>query len=262
MKDIQLNKLDASQRKLLQYGVILILVLFLGIYFFVNWKDTSLVGNNEVYLEDSKLQVFNDSYIFTGYPDRILVHYPYFLLIQANKPLTTIYNLETKQKEKEVNDILLDYYDGHIVYNRKETYFNDKSLGEYCDAAFIKESDEILCITKQSRNFVDNRLISINPETPNLWKRIYQSDNLLTTVSVINNDLYVGEINFETKQNYVAVNEQVTPVETTVNMIYEMGEKPYFASFKSELNDNAQSYYLIENGQVRKQEGNRIYFFK
>ncbi len=262
MKDVHLNKLDASQRRLLQYGVILILVLFLVVYFFVNWKDTSPVGKNKVYLEDNQLHIFDDTYTFNGYPDRILVHYPYFLLIQANKPLTTIYNLESQQKEKEINDILLDYYDENIVYNRKETYFNDKNLGQYCDVAFIKDSDEILCITKQSRNFVDNRLISINPEMPNLWKRVYESDNLLTSVSVINNNLYVGEINFEAKQNYLTVNEQVTPVEIPVNMVYEMGGKPYLVSFKSELNDNTQSYYLIENGRIMKQEGNRIYFFK
>jgi len=260
MKDIQLNKLDASQRRLLQFGVILILLLFLGMYFFIKQKDT-LFGNNEVTLENSKLQVFNDTYTFSGYPDRILVHYPYFIFVQANKSLTIVYNLETKQKEKEINDILLDYYDGNIIYNKKETYFNDKNLGEYCDAAFIKKSDEILCITKQSQNYIDNMLININPETPNLWKRDYQSDNVLTTVSIINNDLYVGEINFETKQNYLTVNEQTIPVETPVNMIYEMEGKPYFTSLKSELSEN-NVYYQIENDQIIKQVGNKIYFFK
>ncbi len=260
MKDIQLNKLDASQRRLLQIGVILILLLFLGMYFFIKQKDT-LFGNNEVTLENSKLQVFDDAYTFNGYPDRISVHYPYFIFVQANKSLTIVYNLETKQKEKEINDILLDYYDGNIVYNKKETYFNDKNLGEYCDAAFIKKSDEILCITKQSQNYIDNMLININPETPNLWKRDYQSDNVLTTVSVINNDLYIGEINFETKQNYLTVNEQTIPVETPVNMIYEMGEKPYFASFKSELNQNSSSWYLIGD-KIMRQENNSIFLYK
>lgn len=111
---------------------------------------------------------------------------------------------------------------------------------------------------------MDNRLISINPETPNLWKRLYQSDNILTTVSVINDDLYIGEINLETKQNYLTINENIIPVDTPVNIIYEMGEKPYFASFKSALNDSAM-YYQIENNTVIqevKKDRNLIFFFK
>ena len=74
MKNIELNKFDVNQRRLLQFGVILILVLFLGAYFFLQWKDKSLLGSNEVYLEDTQLHVFNDTYTFNGYPDRILVH--------------------------------------------------------------------------------------------------------------------------------------------------------------------------------------------
>jgi len=261
MKNIVLNKFDANQRRLLQIGVILILILFLSAYFFMQWKDKSLLGNNGVYLEETQLHVFNDTYTFNGYPDRILVHYPYFIYIQGNKPLTTIYNLETKKKEKEVNEILLDYYKGNIVYNKKETYFNDKNLGEFCDSAFIKKSDEILCITKQSQNYIANMLININPETPNLWKRDYQSDNVLTTVSVINGELYLGEINFETKQNYLTVNGQTIPVETPVNMIYEMGGKPYFVSLKGTLNQN-NSFYRIDSDKIEKAEDNKVILYK
>ncbi len=261
MKNITLNTFNKDQRRLLQIGVILILVLFLVAYFFFHREATQIIGNNEVSLENSQLKVFNDTYTFDGYPDRILIHYPYFILVQGNKPLTIIYNLETKKKEKEVKDVLLDYYDGNILYNRKETYFNDKSLTEYCDAAFIKESNEILCITKWSRDSVDNLLLSIDPEKPNLARNIYQSDNILATVSVINDDLYVGEINFETKQSYLSINEKALPVENIVSLIYQIDGKPYFASFKSELNDNTASYYSIDNGQIIKHDGNKIIFF-
>ncbi|MCR4329577.1 MAG: hypothetical protein NUV65_03450 [Candidatus Roizmanbacteria bacterium] len=262
MKDIKLNNLDANQRRLLQIGVILILVLFLGLFYLFSRKSTPVVESNGVYLEDSKLQVFNDTYEFTGYPDKILFHYPYFILVQGNKPLTTIYNLETREKVKEIQDVILDYYDENVVYNRKETFYNDKSLGEFCDSAFIKSTSEILCITKQSQNYADNRLISINPETPNLWKRLYQSDNILTTIAVINDDLYIGEINFESKQNYLTVNENTITVDTPVNMIYEMGGKPYFGSFRSELNNNTVSSYLIESNHIKKQAVNKIYISK
>lgn len=260
MKDIHLNNLDTNQRKILQIGVIGILLLFLVLYFVLN-KNNPATGNNEVYLKNSTLHVFSDTYPFNGYPDRITVHSPYFIYVQGNKPLTTVYNLETKRKEKEIQDILLDYYDGNIVYNRKETYFNNKNLGEFCDSAFIESNTQVLCITKQSQNYVDNMLIDINPESPNLWKRVYQSDNILTTVSVINDTLYVGEINFETKQNYLTVNGQTIPVETPVNMIYEMNGVPYFASTKSATNEE-NIYYQIDGDTINKEVHGKIFFYK
>ena len=134
-------------------------------------------------------------------------------------------------------------------------------MGEYCDAAFIKSEQNFLCITKQSRDFVDNMLIDIDPDKPNLWVRVYESDNVLTTASVINGDMYIGEINFETKQNYITVNAQTIPVETPVNLIYQMNGEPYFASFKSELNNNKQSYDSIVDDKIMKREG-KILFYK
>lgn len=249
MKNISLNSLNSNQRKMLQIGVVILLAIFLILYFFFQLNGAT--KHNEVSLEGSKLQVFEDIYIFNGYPDKILIHYPYFLLVQAEKPLTIVYNLETKQKEKEVKDVLLDYYKGNIVYNKKDSYLNDKNLGEFCDNAFIKSTKEVLCITKRSRDSVDNMIISINPEKPNLWKRVYQSDNILTAVSVIDNNLYVGEINFKTKQNYLTVNGQSYPIDNIVSIIYPLEGIPYFASFQSILNGNKEAYYKIEyNGAI------------
>ncbi len=251
MKDIELNKFDTNQRRTLQIGVVLALVLFLGVFFLLSRKNTPItIQNKEIVLEDTKLQVFNDTYEFKGYPDKILFHYPYFIFVQGNKPLTIIYNIETREKVKEIQDVILDYYDENIVYNRKETFYNDKNLGEFCDSAFIKSSSEILCITKQSQNYADNRLISINPETPNLWKRLYQSDNILTTVSVIKDDLYIGEINLETKKNYLTINENTMEIDSPVSLIYEITGKPYFASFRNALNPQ-QIYYSLEDQPQR-----------
>lgn len=257
MKNILKQKFDANQRRLLQYGVILILVLYLAFYFFA--QKGNITANKQVYLEGSTLHVFNDTYTFKGYPDKIAVHYPYFIFVQADKPLTIVYDIEKQEKITEINDILLDYYDGNTVYNRKESFFNDKNLGEYCDAAFIKNTNEVLCITKKSKDFVDNMLIDINPDTPNLWKRIYQSDNILTTVSVINNKLYIGEVNFESKQNYLTVNEKITPVDTPVNMIYQMNGSPYFASFRNAESEK-NSYYQIDGDTINLVDSDSIYF--
>jgi len=47
-----------------------------------------------------------------------------------------------------------------------------------------------------------------------------------------------------------------------VSIIYEMNGQPYFAAFKSELNQNTESYYLIEGDKVTKREGDKIYLHK
>jgi len=261
MADIKLNALDSKQRKLLQIGVVLILSLFLGLYFFLNRQTVTTTDNNEVYLDGTTLQVFNDTYEFNGYPDKILSHYPYFIYIQGDIPITHVYNLETKEKVAEKQDVLLDYYDGNILYNRKTTFYNDKDLGEFCDFGFIKSETEILCITKKSQNYADNMLISINPETPSLWKQVYQSENILTNVSVIGNTLYIGEINMETKQNYLTIGENTIELSTPVSLIYEMEGKPYFASFKSALNDTLV-YYQFDNDTVNLKGRNLITIFK
>lgn len=257
MTNIVLNPLDKNRRKTLQIAVVVLLIIFLVLYFlFLNRTK-----NDTVVLSGETLTVFDDTYILKPYPDKILMHYPYLLIVQADKPLTTVYNLKTKRKEKEIKEVLLDYYQGNMVYNKDFTYINDVSLDKYCDAAYAKTLDEILCITKQERDSVDNMLISINPQQPNLWKRLYQSDNLLTTISVISGHLYIGEIDRKSKQNYISVDGQKHPVENTVGIIYPLRGKPYFASFPSVLNNNSEAYYML-SGDVytKKGEGSLILF--
>ena len=105
-------------------------------------------------------------------------------------------------------------------------------------------------------------LIKINPDKSNLWTQVYQSKNLLTTVSVINNEIYTGEINIETKQNYLSINKQLIPVDNAVSLIYPLGDKPYFASFKSDLNKNTESWYWIKGSSPIKRKETVIYFYE
>ena len=78
---------------------------------------------------------------------------------------------------------------------------------------------------------------------------------------MINENLYIGEINIETKQNYLTVNEKTMPVESTVNIIYRMDDKPYFASWKSALNPGT-SYSEIMQDKIVDQSDSRIILFK
>lgn len=251
------TELDVNQRKLLRLGVALMLIIFLIGYFLMQkmWSEQ----NNQVILQGSRLQVFDDTYTLKQYPDKVAMHYPYILIIQADKPLTTIYNLETKKKEKEIKDVLLDYYDGNIVYNKKETYLNDRNLGVLCESTFIKDQ-EVLCITKVSKDSVDNKLISINLKN-GLQKFVYQSENVLTTVSVINNDIYVGEINIRTKQNYLSVNKKAIPINDVVSIIYLLKDRPHVASFRSVFNQQKESYYIIKESGIDRIAGDKIVFY-
>jgi len=264
MKDIELNPLNQNQRKLLQIGVILMVLVFVIGYFLLMNRKTHLIGekNNSVYLQNSKLYVFDDVYPLKQYPDKVLVHYPYLIIVEADKPLTTIYNLETKKKEKEIKDILLDYYQGNIVYNRKESYFNNQNLNQYCDSAFIRNASDILCITRQSREGLENMLIKINPNKPNLWIQVYQSKYLLTAVSVIENKIYVGEINTETKQNYLSIDKKMVPVGNIVSIIYPLKGQPHFASLSSVLNNGKESYFIIKESAVDKVNKDKIVFYE
>lgn len=260
-----MDTLTHKQRRLLQLGVILVLVLFLAWFFVI--KRTTITNINEpknktVYIQNSKLFVFDDTYPINPYPDKILMHYPYLMVIKADKPVTVIYNLEKRTKEKEVKDILLDYYDGNIVYNRKETYFNDQNLDKYCDYAFIRSRTDIMCVTKQSREGLENTLIKINPSQPNLWVEIYKPKYLISALSFINNTIYTGEIDVDTKQNYISVNKEGLAVDDTVNLIYPSNNETYFVSFPSELNNKTERKYKIDHKSVIKQLEKKIILYK
>lgn len=258
MTDIVLNPLDKNRRKTLQIAVVALLIIFLVLYFLFSNRRK----NDTVVLTGQTLTVFDDTYMLKPYPDKVLMHYPYLLIVQADKPLTTVYNLKTKRKEKEIKEILLDYYQGNIVYNKDFTYINGVSLDKYCDVAYTKTLDEILCIIKQERDSVDNMLISINPKQPNLWKRVYKSGNLLTTISVVNGHLYIGEIDRKSKQNYISVEGQKYPVENTVGIIYPLDGKPYFASFPSAFNNNSEAYYMLSSDSSVKKTDRKIVFYE
>lgn len=261
MNKIDFEDLNLRTRRILQFGVVIVLAVFLGLYLYLSNKPNDLIAEEKtIYLENSKLHVFNDIYSFDGYPDKLLFHYPYFIHVKGNQSKSIVYNLETKNKEKELDEIILDYFDGNIIYNKKETFYNNKSLGKICESAFIKSDSEVLCITKQSKDAIDNMLITIDSNNPTLWKQVYKSENILTTVAVVNENLYIGEINYRTKENFLTINETAISVQTPVNLIYQMNKEPFYVSFRNELNEN-ESYYLIDTGKVTIQR-NVIYFLK
>lgn len=258
------EELNSNQRRLLQIGIGLILVVFLIGYFFITHKLEEKVGlkNSTVYIQDSKLYAFDDIYSLEHYPDRIAMHYPYLLVVKPTEQITYIYNLEQKKKVKEVKEILLDYSDNKQLFTKgKTTFLNDEDLGVLCEKGFIKTTNEVLCLSKVNLNSVENKLISIDLATKKK-KDIYISKNLISDLSVINGKTYLGEIDMYNHKNYIWIDGEKIGIPNIVSLIYEMNGKPYFAAFKSELNKNTETYYLIEEDRVIKQEQDKIYLYK
>lgn len=259
-----MRELTKKHRRLLQIAVGVIALIFIAGFFFFSRREEpiSTLKNNTVYVQNSTLQVFDDSYDISQYPDRISLHYPYLLVIKPTAQTTHVYNLEQKKKEKDVNEVLVDYSNGNQLYTKgKTTFFNDRDLGVLCDKGFIKSAEEILCLKKYDVNATDHELISINSQTLKS-RNIYTARDILSDVKVINDKIYLGEIDTYNNKNHILVDKKEIGIPNIVSMIYEMNGQPYFAAFKSELNENSESFYRIDEDKAIKQEGDRIYLSK
>jgi len=262
---INTDSLTTKQRRYIQFAVIITLGIFLSIYFLFFNKKASIAPtiekNNSVYVENTILHVFGDTASLAQFPNRMFIHYPYLLVVKPYEKITNIYNLEQKKKEKDINEAILDYsVDGILKNDGKTTFFNDRDLGLLCEKGYVKNATEILCLTKIDLDYVENRLININPNTL-LIKELYRAKDLVTDFSVINDKIYIGEIDFYTKKSYIIDGEKKIEVPSVISMFYPMDNKPYLASFKSELNGNTESYYLIEDEKVTPQQG-KIYILR
>jgi hypothetical protein len=256
MKDIELNPLDKNQRKLLQWGVVLMLLVFLIGYFFVVSRK-----NITVYLENQNLHVFDESMTFS-YPDRLSMHYPYLLVVKPEKQMTHVYNLEYKTKEKEIHEVVLDYQNSKLLTVRgASTFFEDQDLGVLCEKGVIKSESEVLCVVKIDLNSMQNKLIAIDIRSM-AKKDLYISKNLITELSVIDGKYYLGEIGIDNQRNFLVVDGKQMAAPNLVSMIYVLRDKPYFASFKSVLNQQKESYYEINGSSVLEQKGSKITLYK
>lgn len=158
--------------------------------------------------------------------------------------------------------MLLDYDGKDGLYNKdKFTYYDEKSLNVLCDLGFIKDANEILCVTKVDPNFAENKLVSINVATKK-QKDVYLPKNLITAISVINNTTYLGVSDLYIQKNYLMVDSDRVEFPDVSSFVYEMDSKPYVGLLKCVFNKNVESSYLINGGLVLKQKLLRIYLSK
>lgn len=259
---IKSDTLTIKQRRFIQFGVLIVLAVFIVIYvLFFNKTITvapTIDKNKSVYIENSVLYAFEDKISLAQYPNRIAMHYPYLLVVKPIDKITYIFNLQKGLKEKDINETILDYSDVGIIKNDgKATFFNDINLGYICEKAYLKNKDEILCLSKIDMDYANNQLLNINPNKLKT-KELYKSKELITDFTVYNDKIYIGEIDLYTKKSYVIVDDIKIESPTIINHFYQMANKLYFVSLKSELNGNTESYYLIEDNKLIPQEG-RIY---
>ncbi|OGH27775.1 MAG: hypothetical protein A3C27_02295 [Candidatus Levybacteria bacterium RIFCSPHIGHO2_02_FULL_39_36] len=255
-KPIILNPLNLNQRRLFQFAIVFLLVLFFIILFFLLRKNQQN-SSSAVILQDSKLQVFDQTYDDFDYPNKVSVHYPYILIIQPGKTLTTIYDLSKKEKKEEFKKVLLDYDGNNILYSGKQTFFNKINLGILCENGFIKSDQEVLCVAKKNSATFENELMSINTKTK-LQRILYQADNLITAVSFVKEKLYIGEINTDTNASYLIVEGKKIKTQTPVNLIYPLKNQIYLASLKSIFTKNKVMYFAVEKDNSTVLMGEKI----
>ncbi len=261
------GNLTREQRQNLQIAVIVGLLLFLLGYFFfmfgknINFSSGTTPSTNQVIFQEPLLKIFQYTETVT-YPDTIHLHYPYLLLVRQNEGATQLYNLQTKKKDKKVNEVLLDYFEEVAVYNNQgKTYVDNTNLHVLCDLAFLKTKQDILCVTRPDSTKPNTTVISIDTKTL-AQDTLYTSRRLITAIYYENNTMYLGEFDPASQMAFISVNEKNTSSPDWVNIIYPMQNNIYMASFKSMRNKNESFYKLTTDKiQVIQQHQDEIRFF-
>ena len=254
------NTMKNEVRKKLKISVLAALVLFLvlyGIFMFLkfnSYQNSIFSKDTGIVLSGNSLKIFGKTETLNGFPDRVSQHYPYFLVIHAQKLKTEVYNIQKQKLEKTYNEVLQDYKDGKAIYNGNgyHTYVNGKDVGIFCDQTFIASDTQILCVTRPDVNSMQNILVSIDLKT-HATHTLYTPQDVITAIYMKNTRLYIAEYDYKARKGSVVVNESRTPVSTVINTFYEMKGQVYAASFKSVWNKNNDSFDAIkyENGSIK-----------
>lgn len=259
--------MENNKKKGIILWIVFLLLVFVAIIIFIVTKRNTSVFNKQIQKEGTintkivfdqpNLYLFNQRQILNQFPDRIKIHYPYILVLTPGdyKETSTVYSfLKGKKIKVYSNKILLDYFDGNILYSDgKTTYYNRKNLGVLCDQGLINDAGaSILCITAKDKDPLDNKLISIDIHSLQTHE-LYSSPNLLGSIAVINRTLYVGETNIASHKTFITVGNITSEIPTQADIIYPMSNKVYFATLKASDVGRDGAYYEIlkENNTIQ-----------
>ncbi len=249
----------------------IIVIFFAGLFIWYLSKlgggeKVKTVQNNTVVFEQPRLKIFEETLYLNEFPDKILIHDSNIIIVkpeQANQ-ITTVYDVNTKKQVDTHESIVLDYVNKNFLYNKHgvQTFYNEKDLGIHCDKGFIQDPTTILCVTAKQKDPLDNKLMSINPQT--LEKHdLYSPQNLITAIYVANGTLYVGQTNIVSKKTFLQVGDTVIPTPTQVDMLFPLQGMMHYATFKSSSLQREAVYYQIQkNNDLVLQETGRIVLHK
>lgn len=223
------------------------------------------VTQNPAKFKNLVLTIGNTKYKLGGYPDRIQIHGDYLLLIEPYKNKTIIFRRSTQKKIREENKIITDFDGTNTLTSENDltTDFNNNSLRARCLAGFIKSPTEILCVVPKKDDNLDNKLVSIDPQTLQQTD-IYTSDYTLNSVFSIDGKTYIGGYSLQGKNPVLITSGKGYPIQDKADVIYRIGKIIYFASYKSDFNHKTESYTEInttDNGvtTITKERGEIIF---
>lgn len=245
---------DKQKKRKIAIVVIAFVLVFLSVLFYLTTqkignsiKEAQSISNNSIVFNPPQLTIFDSAQKVNLTPDRIIYHYPYFIVVvpENYKKITTVYSLTDKKEVASYNDIVLDYYNGSFLYNWHgiKTFFNGKELGIRCGSGVIKSDSEILCITPKTTDSTETKLISINPKTL-VKKDIYSSQNILINVFYVNNIRYISEINLQKHKTYLTIGNSTIETPYLIDVVYSMDNKIYAASYRT-TGINSQYYQIL-----------------
>lgn len=253
-------------------GIVIIIVLFFAGLFvwylskFGGGEKAKTFQNNTIVFEQPRLKIFDETLYLNEFPDKILVHDSSVIVVKPERAdqVTTVYDVNTKGQVDTHNDIVLDYLNKNFLYNKHgiQTFYNEKDLKIHCDKGFIQDTTRILCVTAKQKDPLDNKLISINPQT--LEKHdLYSPQSLITAVYFANGVIYMGQTNIASKRTFLQVGDIVIPTPTQVDILFPLQGIMHYATLKSSSLQRQAAYYQIEkNNDLVLQETGRIVFYK
>lgn len=260
-----IEKKEILKHKKILLGTIAMLLVFLSIVIAVSlqniftfskngMRQTPETGAGQVVFNQPILTIFGDRGILNAFPDTIKIHLPYILIVSPEDSLQTavVYTSQTGKIIKTYNTILLDYFQGNILYNKNgsETFYNQTDLGLHCDEGVITSNNKVACVTEKTTDPLDNKLISIDVKTGQRHD-LYNSQDLLQSVNVVNGTLYIGATNIASGKNYLIIaTNGFTKIlaRTPVDVVYTMQGNLYYATFRRPtLNEEARYYQIIKD---------------
>ena len=246
------RKLSSKQIRVMQILLFIVGVLFLLIYLLFIYTSgsrsnpTGDTQNKSVYYQNHKLHIGSDIIQFKNSADTFSIHGDYLLVNEPFIQTTHIYSLKQQKKIKDIKQVVLDFDGKNVLYNENgiQTLFNGKDIETSCFGGYIKSPTEILCITPKATDNLDNKLITINPQT--LKKEdVYSSAYTLNYVTVIDGKLFIGGYNLQTKETVLIVNTTVVQVPNRVAVVYKKSNKIYVAFLQDKANRTINSYSQI-----------------